>query len=80
MLGGLQNNAPELDARAIISMGVPQLRTSVPERFLDTVLDVYCQAINRVLLIPAVALVGATVCVLLMCPWRLGPQFLTMPN
>lgn len=66
MLRGLQNKAPELDARAIISMGVPQLRTTVPERFLDTVLEVYCQAINRVLLLPVFALVGATLCALCM--------------
>lgn len=71
LLRGLQNDAPELDARAIISMGVPQLRTDVPERFLETVLSVYCHAITRVLVIPVVALVGATLCVIFMTPGRL---------
>ena len=80
MLHGLQKNAPELDARAIISMGVPQLRTTVPKRFLVTVLVVYCQAINRVLLIPVIALVGATVCVIFMKPWRFGSSAAEIPN
>ena len=79
MLWGLQKVAPELDARAIISMGIPQLRTGVPESFLDTVIGVYCQAINRVLLIPAVALTVATAIVMCMGSWRLGPALVEMP-
>lgn len=80
LLRGLQNDAPELDARAVISMGIPQLRTNVPERFLETVLRVYCQAITRVLLIPVVALAGATVCVISMSPGRLISLFVKMSN
>lgn len=42
LLHGLQNDAPELDACAVISMGIPQLRTNVPEHFSEMVLKVYC--------------------------------------
>lgn len=75
MLRGLQNEVPELDAGAILSMGIPQLRTTLPEHLLPAVLSVYCQAINRVLLIPAIALMGATVGVFLMIPgWNILPS------
>ena len=80
MLHGLQEKAPELDASDIISMGIPQLRTSIPEKFLDVVIEVYCQAINRALLIPAIALAGTTVCVLCMNPERYLPRFFEMPQ
>lgn len=80
MLRGLHNKAPELDALAIISTGVPRLRDTIPEHLLDVVLGVYCEAINRVLLIPAIALVGATIGVLFMAPRRFVSPFAQSPS
>lgn len=80
MFRGLQLKAPELDPLAIISTGIPQLRNEVPERLLNVVLEVYSEATNRVLLVPAIAQLTATICVLFMTYRRLKIPFAKVPN